>query len=107
MHFTSYCLKEKENIASCHKSKQRKVYSIHSLHFFSNHQCYYVGGTEDAATSILNSVLKPLSYHKPAEKICEDLKRKDSQICALQYGKIQCKEIDFPSLFSYCFLYFE
>ena len=56
-------------------------------------QCYYIGGTEDAATSVLNAVLKPLSYHKPAEKICEDLKKQDSQICALQYGKFKCEEV--------------
>lgn len=28
-----------------------------------------------------------MSYHKPPEKICEQLKTRDSQICELQYGK--------------------
>lgn len=57
-------------------------------------QCYYIGGTEDAATSILNEVTKPMSYHVPPEKICEKLKTKDSQICDLQYGNnLQYKEI--------------
>jgi len=32
-------------------------------------------------------VVKPLSYHKPAEKICATLKKKDMQICELKYPK--------------------
>jgi hypothetical protein len=36
----------------------------------------------------LNQITKPLSYHVPAEKICEKLKDKDAQICELQYGNI-------------------
>ena len=50
-------------------------------------QCYYIGGTSDAATGMLNEITKPMSYHKPPEKICEHLKTRDSQICELQYGK--------------------
>ena len=50
-------------------------------------QCYYIGGTSDAATGMLNEITKPMSYHKPPEKICEQLKTRDSQICELQYGK--------------------
>ena len=44
---------------------------------------------------MLGDITKPMSYHLPPEKICEKLKKKDSQICELQYGK---KE-------SYCTLY--
>ncbi|KAG8007234.1 Mesencephalic astrocyte-derived neurotrophic factor [Nibea albiflora] len=29
----------------------------------------------------------PLSYHVPVDKICEKLKKKDSQICELKYDK--------------------
>lgn len=50
-------------------------------------QCYYIGATSDAATKITNEVSKPLSYHMPVEKVCEKLKKKDSQICELKYGK--------------------
>jgi hypothetical protein len=49
-------------------------------------QCYYIGATEDAATSIVQQGLKPLIYGKPANKVCEDLKKKDSQICQLRFG---------------------
>jgi len=59
-----------------------------------NRFCYYVGGTEDAATGILNQVTKPLSFHKPVEKICEALKTKDAQICELQYDQ----EIDWKNV---------
>lgn len=36
---------------------------------------------------MINEVSKPLSYHVPVEKICEKLKKKDSQICELKYGE--------------------
>jgi len=50
-----------------------------------NRFCYFVGGTEDAATGILSNLIKPLSYHMPAEKICQKLKNMDAQICELRY----------------------
>lgn len=50
-------------------------------------QCYYIGATEDAATKIINEVAKPLAHHIPVEKVCEKLKKKDSQICELKYGE--------------------
>lgn len=28
-----------------------------------------------------------MSHHVPVDKICEKLKKKDSQICELKYGK--------------------
>lgn len=36
---------------------------------------------------MLKNIVKPLSYHMPADKICEKLKKQDAQICELQYGK--------------------
>lgn len=52
--------------------------------FFS--QCYYLGATTDAATKILGEVTRPMSVHMPTVKICEKLKKMDSQICELKYG---------------------
>lgn len=58
-----------------------------SVLLFSILQCYYLGGLEESATGILNEMSKPLSWSMPAEKVCEKLKKKDSQICDLRYGK--------------------
>ncbi|KXJ15780.1 mesencephalic astrocyte-derived neurotrophic factor homolog [Exaiptasia diaphana] len=64
-----------------------------------NRFCYYIGGTEDAATGMLNEVTKPMSYSKPVEKICEALKSKDAQICELQYEqKIDLKNTNLKKL---------
>ena len=54
-----------------------------------NRFCYYLGGTEDAATGILGEMSKPLSWGMPAEKVCEKLKKKDKQVCELRYGKFK------------------
>ncbi|VFV25295.1 Hypothetical predicted protein [Lynx pardinus] len=51
-----------------------------------NRLCYYLGATKDAATKILSEVARPMSVHMPATKICEKLKKMDSQICELKYG---------------------
>lgn len=59
-------------------------------------QCYYIGATDDAATKIINEVSKPLSHHIPVEKICEKLKKKDSQICELKYGKCDQAHLPWP-----------
>ena len=48
--------------------------------------CYYLGATEDAATSIIEQALKPMGFGKPVDKICEELNSKDSQICQLRFG---------------------
>lgn len=50
-------------------------------------QCYYIGATDIAATMLIREVTRPLSFSKPVEKICEDLKKKDQQICELRYGE--------------------
>ncbi|XP_061584311.1 mesencephalic astrocyte-derived neurotrophic factor [Cololabis saira] len=52
-----------------------------------NRFCYYIGGTSDAATKIINEVSRPLSHHVPVDKICEKLRKKDGQICELRYDK--------------------
>lgn len=56
--------------------------------------CFYIGATPDAATYILKEVTKPLGFYKPATAICESLKKKDSQICDLQYEK----ELDWKNI---------
>jgi len=52
-----------------------------------NRFCYYIGATEDAATTMMNEVTRPLSNHLPVSLICKKLKKKDSQICELKYEK--------------------
>ncbi|XP_068951723.1 mesencephalic astrocyte-derived neurotrophic factor [Petaurus breviceps papuanus] len=64
-----------------------------------NRLCYYIGATSDAATKIINEVSKPLSHHIPVEKICEKLKKKDSQVCELKYDKqIDLSTVDLKKL---------
>ncbi|XP_061400332.1 mesencephalic astrocyte-derived neurotrophic factor homolog [Musca vetustissima] len=61
--------------------------------------CYYLGGLEESATGILNEMSKPLSWSMPAEKVCEKLKKKDSQICDLRYEKqIDLNAVDLKKL---------
>ena len=67
---------EKELIKFCREARGKE-----------NRLCYYIGATDDAATKIINEVSKPLAHHIPVEKICEKLKKKDSQICELKYGE--------------------
>ena len=49
-------------------------------------QCYYIGAMDISATKLVRAVTKPISFSKPVEKICEDLKKKDGEICNLKYG---------------------
>lgn len=64
-----------------------------------NRFCYYLGGLEESATGILNEMSKPMSWSMPAEKICEKLKKKDSQICDLKYDKqIDLKNVNLKKL---------
>lgn len=64
-----------------------------------NRFCYYLGGLEDSATGILGELSKPLSWSMPADKVCEKLKKKDSQICDLRYDKtIDLKTVDLKKL---------
>uniref|UniRef100_A0AAA9TIB6 Mesencephalic astrocyte derived neurotrophic factor n=2 Tax=Bos TaxID=9903 RepID=A0AAA9TIB6_BOVIN len=79
---------EKELIKFCREARGKE-----------NRLCYYIGATEDAATKIINEVSKPLSHHIPVEKICEKLKKKDSQICELKYDKqIDLSTVDLKKL---------
>ncbi|XP_049633788.1 cerebral dopamine neurotrophic factor [Suncus etruscus] len=67
---------EKELISFCLDAKGKE-----------NRLCYYLGATPDAATKILGEVTRPMSVHMPARKICEKLKKMDSQICELRYER--------------------
>jgi hypothetical protein len=64
-----------------------------------NRFCYYLGGTEDAATGSLGEMSKPMSWGMPSDKICEKLKKKDRQVCELHYEKqIDLKSVDLKKL---------
>ncbi|KAG5682226.1 hypothetical protein PVAND_011591 [Polypedilum vanderplanki] len=64
-----------------------------------NRFCYYLGGLEESATGILGEMSKPVSYHMPADKICEKLKKKDVQICDLRFDKqIDLSTVDLKKL---------
>ncbi|XP_069483787.1 cerebral dopamine neurotrophic factor [Ambystoma mexicanum] len=53
-----------------------------------NRLCYYLGATSDAPTKITSEVARPMSAHVPVGKICEKLRKLDSQICELKYEKL-------------------
>lgn len=59
--------------------------------------CYYIGGTDDAATSLLRSISQSLINHFPPTKICESLKKADGQICTVKYDAPP-KEIDWDTV---------
>lgn len=65
-------------------------------------QCYYIGGSEDSATSLLRTISQPLRSHMPSEKICERLKGMDQQICEVKYEKpkeaVDYATVDFDKL---------
>lgn len=64
-----------------------------------NRFCYYMGGTEDSATSILGELSKPISWGMPAEKVCMKLYRKDEQICELKYDvQLDLAKVDLKKL---------
>ncbi|XP_012342220.1 LOW QUALITY PROTEIN: mesencephalic astrocyte-derived neurotrophic factor homolog [Apis florea] len=64
-----------------------------------NRFCYYLGGLEESATGILSELSKPISWSMPANKICEKIKKKDSQICDLRYEKqIDINTVDLKKL---------
>ncbi|VDN29309.1 unnamed protein product [Gongylonema pulchrum] len=52
-----------------------------------NKLCFYIGALPESATSIMNEVVKPLSWSMPVEKVCEKLRTMDSQICELEFDK--------------------
>ncbi|EGD75283.1 ARMET-like protein [Salpingoeca rosetta] len=60
-----------------------------------NRLCYYIGGSEDAATGLLREVTGPISRYMPPAAVCSRLKKKDQQICDLQYDEeIDLSKID-------------
>eukprot|EP00043_Microstomoeca_roanoka_P020268 m.242732 g.242732 ORF g.242732 m.242732 type:complete len:180 (+) comp17138_c0_seq1:131-670(+) len=60
-----------------------------------NRFCYYIGGTDDAATGLLREVSGPIGRYMPPAAICKKLQKKDSQICELEYEEpIDLKTID-------------
>ncbi|XP_066591166.1 mesencephalic astrocyte-derived neurotrophic factor homolog [Prorops nasuta] len=64
-----------------------------------NRFCYYLGGLEESATGILGELSKPISWSMPADKVCERLKKKDTQICDLRYEKqIDLNTVDLKKL---------
>uniref|UniRef100_A0A2P2HX90 Mesencephalic astrocyte-derived neurotrophic factor homolog n=2 Tax=Hirondellea gigas TaxID=1518452 RepID=A0A2P2HX90_9CRUS len=64
-----------------------------------NRFCYYIGGLEESATGILGEISRPLSWSMPTSKICEKLKKMDSQICELRYEKqIDLNKVDLKKL---------
>jgi hypothetical protein len=61
--------------------------------------CYYIGATPTSATYIVKELVKPVARFLPADKVCEKLRVKDSQICDLSYDKeIDWKTVDFNKL---------
>uniref|UniRef100_A0A8C7SPR1 Mesencephalic astrocyte-derived neurotrophic factor n=1 Tax=Oncorhynchus mykiss TaxID=8022 RepID=A0A8C7SPR1_ONCMY len=58
-----------------------------------NRFCYYIGGTHDAATKILNEISKPLSYHTPVDKICELKYDKQLDLSTVDLKKLKVKEL--------------
>lgn len=64
-----------------------------------NRFCYYVGGLDESATGILGEMSKPLSWSMPPAKVCQKLKKMDSQICELRYEKqIDLSTVDLKKL---------
>ncbi|CAM4509228.1 unnamed protein product [Lepidochelys kempii] len=61
--------------------------------------CYYIGATSDAATKIISEVSRPMSAHVPVSKICEKLKKNDTQICELKYErKLDLNSVDLSKM---------
>ncbi|KAJ9579540.1 hypothetical protein L9F63_004799, partial [Diploptera punctata] len=64
-----------------------------------NKENRFAYGLEDSATGILGELSKPISWSMPADKVCEKLKKKDSQICDLRYDKtIDLRTVDLKKL---------
>lgn len=64
-----------------------------------NRFCYYVGGLKESATGMLGEISKPVSWSMPADKICQKLRKMDTQICDLKYDKkIDLAKVDVNKL---------
>jgi len=89
----------KEDAKDMHKINKAFTVFCKDLKLKENRFCYYLGGTDDAATGILGEMSKPLSWGMPVEKVCEKLKKKDKQICELRYEKkIDLASVDLKKL---------
>jgi len=63
--------------------------------------CYYIGGTDDAATSMLREISTPIKNSVPTDKICDRLNGKDDHICSVRYKteeKPDYSKMDFSKL---------
>lgn len=49
--------------------------------------CVNIGAIENSPTRIVDKVTQPLSWLMPVDKVCEKLKKADSQLCELRYDK--------------------
>lgn len=99
--FRKFCkgVRNKEN-RFVSNSNQTNFRILHYFFYiYKRLQCYYLGGLEESATGILGELSKPISWSMPADKICEKLKKKDSQICELRYDvEIDLKTVDLKKL---------
>jgi len=89
-----------ENVLKDHKKIENKFRDFcKNVKNKENRFCYYLGGLEESATGILGEMSKPMSWSLPSDKICEKLKKKDSQICDLRYDvQIDLKTVDLKKL---------
>lgn len=61
--------------------------------------CYYMGGHEVSATRTYKDLADRMAWGLPADKICEHLKSRDSQICEIREKKpIDLKTVDLRKL---------
>ncbi|THD27223.1 hypothetical protein D915_001993 [Fasciola hepatica] len=71
------------------RGRKGKEYSFVS---FLEHQCifqcYDVGLLEESAAKTVNALVLPITMFKPAEKVCDDLKKTVTDICSLRYGMV-------------------
>merc|ERR1712010_426214 len=89
----------KEDAKDMQKINKAFTVFCKDLKLKENRFCYYLGGTDDAATGILGEMSKPLSWGMPVEKVCEKLKKKDKQVCELRYDKqIDLKNVNLKKL---------
>lgn len=89
-----------DDILKDHKKIEKEFkYFCKDLKNKENRFCYYLGGLEESATGILGEMSKPMSWSLPSDKICEKLKKKDTQICELRYDvQIDLKTVDLKKL---------
>ena len=59
--------------------------------------CFYIGGAEDSATSLLRTISSAMQNHFPPLKICDKLKSSDGQICEVKYEQ-PAKPIDWATI---------